>query len=300
MKGRASIDDPECSAGVNGMERIGRLTGFPEVSALGLGTTGFWSGSNAGLSACIREAVDRFGISVLDTAEMYGGGRCETALGEAVRGIRRDRIFLVDKILPDNANEISFRQSLCASLQRLGTDYIDLYLLHWREDVDLSFLVHAMEEAVQEGLIRRWGVSNFDMGDLKDLLAVPHGDRCFSNQIFYNVYERGCEYELLPLMRKHHILPMAYSSLGSDYHPHPDIHRNRAVMALCEAEHIPPEAMMLKWNTEQGFCSLFSTSSVTHLRENLQAIPEDVMQRFHNIIDCEFPSPAHAYPLVKI
>ena len=282
------------------MKRIEHLSEFPEISALGLGTTGFWSGSNAGLSACIREAVDRFGINVLDTAEMYGEGRCETALARAIQGIERDRLFLVDKILPENADESHFRQSLHASLQRLGTDYIDLYLLHWRENADLSYLVHAMESAVREGLIRYWGVSNFDTTDMKDLLAIPFGDRCFCNQIFYNVYERGCEYELLPLMKEYHILPMSYSSLGSDYHPHPDIHQNRAVMTLCKEEHIPPEAMMLKWNTEQGFCSLFSTSSITHLRENLQAIPQDIMKCFHDMIDREFPPPAHAYPLVKI
>ena len=282
------------------VNKTGHSAGFPEPSAFGLGTTGFWSGANPGLSECIREAVDRFGLSVLDTAEMYGDGNSETALGRTIRGMDRDRLFLVDKILPENANEKHFRQSLHASLKRLGVECIDLYLLHWRGDTDLSYLVCAMESAVQEGLIRHWGVSNFDTQDMEDLLAVHNGNHCFCNQIFYSVYERGCEYELLPLMRKHHILPMSYSSLGSNYHPHPDIHRNRAVMDLSRAAHIPPEAMMLKWNTEQGVCALFSTSSVAHLRENLQEIPRDVMKRFHDVIDQEFPPPAHAYPLVKI
>ncbi len=276
------------------------LSDFPEIPAFGLGTTGYWSGENPGLTACIREAIDRYELTVLDTAEMYGEGRCETALGKAIRGIRRDRLFLVDKILPGNANERSFQQSLRASLQRLGTDYIDLYLLHWRENADLSYLVHAMESAVREGLIRHWGVSNFDPADMKDLLAVPHGDRCFCNQVFYSIYERGCEYELLPFLKAHHILPMSYSSLGSNYHPHPDIHKNRAVMKLCKAEGITPEAMMLRWNAEHGFCALFSTSSIIHLRENLREIPEDVMLRFHETIDREFPPPTHAYSMVKI
>lgn len=282
------------------MNHTARLPGFPGIPAFGLGTTGYWSGENPGLTACIREAANRYELTVLDTAEMYGEGRCETALGKAIRGIERDRLFLVDKILPGNANEKSFRKSLCASLKRLRTDYINLYLLHWRENADLSYLVHAMESAVQEGLIRHWGVSNFDTKDMKDLLAVPHGERCFCNQVFYSIYERGCEYELLPLLKAHHILPMSYSSLGSGYHPHPDIHQNRAVMKLCEAERITPEAMMLRWNAEQGFCALFSTSSVIHLRENLRKIPEDVMVRFHETIDREFPPPTHAYPMVKI
>lgn len=277
-----------------------KMRNTPEASDYGLGTTGFWSGPNPGLADCIREAVECFGLSTVDTAEMYGEGRCEEALGRVVSGIGRDRIFLVDKILPDHADEKGFRQSLHASLKRLGTDYIDLYLLHWRENADLSFLVPAMEAAVRDGLILRWGVSNFDTEDLKDLLAVENGDRCWCNQVFYNVYERGCEISLLPFMKEHHILSMSYSSLGSGYHPHPDIHQNQPVMKLCRAAGIPPEAMMLKWNVRHGFCALFSTSSAGHLRENLRTVPDDVYTQFERIIEDEFPAAAHPYPLVKI
>lgn len=271
-----------------------------DISAYGLGTTLFWSGSNPGLSACIREAVDRFGISVLDTAEMYGYGRSEEALGKTIRELPREKLFLVDKILPDNANEQQFQQSLHTSLKRLKVDYIDLFLLHWREDADLSFVVSAMEEAVKEGLIRQWGVSNFDTHDLLDLFAIPDGNHCFCNQIFYNIYERGCEVQLLPLMIKHGILPMSYSSLGSHYHPHPDIHQNQAVMEVCRRAGVSPEALMLRWNAEHGFCALFSTSSVEHLRQNLQEVSDDVYHQFEQVIEKQFPAPDHVYPLVKI
>ena len=161
-----------------------------DISAYGLGTTLFWSGSNPGLSACIREAVDRFGISVLDTAEMYGYGRSEEALGKTIRELPREKLFLVDKILPDNANEQQFQKSLHTSLKRLKVDYIDLFLLHWREDADLSFVVSAMEGAVKEGLIRQWGVSNFDTHDLLDLFAIPDGNHCFCNQM--NFFSADC------------------------------------------------------------------------------------------------------------
>ena len=271
-----------------------------DISAYGLGTTLFWSGSNPGLSACIREAVDRFGISVLDTAEMYGYGRCEEALGKTIRVLPREKLFLVDKILPDNANEQQFQKSLHTSLKRLKVDYIDLFLLHWREDADLSFVVSAMEGAVKEGLIRQWGVSNFDTHDLLDLFAIPDGNHCFCNQIFYNIYERGCEVQLLPLMIKHGILPMSYSSLGSHYHPHPDIHQNQAVMEVCISAGVSPEALMLRWNAEHGFCALFSTSSVEHLRQNLQEVSNDVYHQFEQVIEKQFPAPDHVYPLVKI
>ncbi|MBO6157823.1 MAG: aldo/keto reductase [Firmicutes bacterium] len=272
----------------------------PNMSAYGLGTTSYWSGRNQGLDACIHEAVEKYGISVLDTAEMYGNGRSEEALGKTIRDMNRETLFLVDKILPDNADEARFRNSLVNSLKRLKTDYLDLYLLHWRENADLSFVVPAMEAAVKEGLIRRWGVSNFDTHDLRDLLAVPGGANCFCNQIFYNVYERGCEYALVPLMKEHNILPMSYSSLGSNYYPHPDIHRIPPVMDVCRLGSLKPEALMLKWNVRHGFCTLFTTTSIQHLRDNLQEIPEDIYQRFEQVIEQEFPAPDHEYPLVKI
>lgn len=277
-----------------------RVNEHLKMSIYGLGTTAFWSGSNPGAAVCIREAVEKYGMTVLDTAEMYGDGRCEAALARAIRGIDREKLFLVSKILPDNADEKHFRKSLTGSLQRLGTDYLDLYLLHWRENTDLHFLVPAMEAAVREGLIHRWGVSNFDTGDLQDLLAVEDGGHCFCNQIFYSIYERGCEKELLPLMRELRILPMSYSSLGSDYYPHPDIHQHPEIMALCRAEKVTPEAMMLRWNAEQGFCALFSTSSLPHLRDNLREIPEEAFRRFQLLVERDFPAPAEVYPLVKI
>jgi len=270
------------------------------ISMLGMGTTGFWSGENSRLSDCMMTAVKEYGITVLDTAEMYGKGRSETALGRTIRQLERDRLFLVDKILPDNAKEHAFRRHLENSLTRLNTDRIDLYLLHWRGEADLAYVVSEMERAVSDGLIRYWGVSNFDVSDLEDLLAVRNGDRCYCNQIFFSVYERGCEYELLPFMRKHGILPMSYSSLGSDYHPHPDIHKNKEVMAVCESYGIAPEAMMLKMNVEHGFCTLFSTSSLSHLHANMADVPPAAFREFSEIISHAFPAPDHKYPLVKI
>jgi diketogulonate reductase-like aldo/keto reductase len=238
-------------------------------------------------------------MNLFDTAEMYGSGRCETALGKTLEGIPRDRLFLVDKIHPDHTAPASFARSLDHSLIRLDTDYIDLYLLHWRENVDLPFLVDAMHEAQRQGKIRHWGVSNFTIEDMKDLFAAG-GTDCFCDQIFYTLYERGAEYDLVPFLKEHDILPMSYSSLGSDCYPHPDIHQHPEIMALCRAEKVPPEAMMLRWNAEQGFCTLFSTSSLPHLRDNLQEVPEEAFRRFQLLVERDFPAPAEGYPLVKI
>ena len=124
------------------------------------------------------------GMTLIDTAEMYGEGKAEQLVGEAIRGYDRSKLYLVSKVYPWNAGREHIFTSCEQSLKRLGTNYLDLYLLHWREETDLTFLVKAMEDAVEEGLIRRWGVSNFDTADLEDLLAVKNGNRCFSNQIF--------------------------------------------------------------------------------------------------------------------
>ena len=270
------------------------------ISRLGLGTTGYWSGTNKGLDQCIEKAYCEYGINVFDTAEMYGNGRCEEALGKAVRAFPRERLFLVSKILPDNVKADAFDRCLENSLTRLNTDYIDLYLLHWRENCDLSLLVTKMEEAVRSGKIRRWGVSNFDTCDLKDLLAVPGGENCFCNQIFFNLYERGAEMELLPFMKANGILPMSYSSLGSNYHPHPDIHAVAEIEAACRENGVHAESIMLKFNIQAGFVTLFSTSSLSHLENDLQEITEEQYARLFPIFDRNFPAPDHIYPLVKI
>ena len=269
------------------------------ISAIGLGTTGFWSGRNDGLRACIRTAYETYGMTLFDTAEMYGNGRCESALCDALGGLHRDTLFLVDKIHPDNAEPGVFERHLDDSLMRLGTDYIDLYLLHWRENADLPFVVNAMHEAQKAGKIRHWGVSNFTIDDLKDLFAAGGAD-CFCNQIFYTLYERGAEYDLVPFMKEHGILPMSYSSLGSNYHPHPDVHKNRKIMDACREYGIIPEAYMLEMNVRLGFAALFSTSSVRHLQDNLAAVSGEAYAALKPVFDREFPAPDHAVPLVKI
>ena len=246
----------------------------------------------------------RAGMTLIDTAEMYGEGRSEILVGKALKQYfvegSRDDVFVVSKVLPWNAGKGNMRKSCVNSLERLGLKYLDMYLYHWIGNVPLKEVVEGLNALQDEGLIRSWGVSNFDTGDLQDLLAVEDGGHCFCNQIFYSIYERGCEKELLPLMRELHILPMSYSSLGSDYYPHPDIHQHPEIMALCRAEKVPPEAMMLRWNAEQGFCTLFSTSSLPHLRDNLQEVPEEAFRRFQLLLERDFPAPAEGYPLVKI
>jgi diketogulonate reductase-like aldo/keto reductase len=193
-----------------------RLVSFPDncqVPALGQGT---WRmGEDVRLRqqeiAALRAGVD-LDMTLIDTAEMYGDGAAETLLGEAFAGLR-DQVFLVSKVYPQNAGRGRIERACEASLQRLKTDHIDLYLLHWRGPVALAETVEGMEALVRAGKIRRWGVSNFDQGDMEQLFRAG-GEHCATNQILYNVTERGAEFDLLPQLSLRHIPTMAYSPVG--------------------------------------------------------------------------------------
>ena len=156
----------------------------------------------------------KLGFRLIDSAEMYADGRSELLVGRALQGYRREDQFLVTKVLPENANRRRIYSSLNRSLAHLGTDWVDLYLLHWRGDADLSEAVACMEELKEQGKIRRWGVSNFDVQDMEDLWRVPDGHRCCVNQVLYNLGSRGIEYDLIPWQREKSIPFMAYCPVG--------------------------------------------------------------------------------------
>lgn len=161
----------------------------------------------------IRRGISE-GINLIDTAEMYGNGASESLIAEAIKGINRNELYLVSKVLPENAGGNRLETSLDASLKRLNTDYLDLYLYHWRGDYPLEETVDKLEEMVKKGKILRWGVSNFDIGDMKELLAIPAGKNCMVNQVLYHLGSRGIEYELLPFLKKERIPVMAYCPLA--------------------------------------------------------------------------------------
>lgn len=186
---------------------------FPDgtsVPALGQGTwrMGEDPARRADETAAIRAGIEA-GMSLVDTAEMYGEGDTERFLADALRGLR-DRVFLVSKAYPQNASRARLRAACEGSLKRLGTDRLDLYLLHWRGGVPLAETVEAMEALRDDGLIARWGVSNFDADDVEDLLDAG-GDACATDQILFNLARRGPEYDLLPFLEKLSMPCMAYS-----------------------------------------------------------------------------------------
>lgn len=270
-----------------------------KLSLVGMGTTCFWYGNTGKAENTILKAINEYGMNVLDTAEMYGNGRCEEALGRIIRKCDREKLCIVDKILPSNCTERNFEHSLNRSLERLGTTYIDYYLLHWRENVDLAFLVQAMEHARKEGKILHWGVSNFDTDDMKDLLQIRDGCHCAADQILYNPLTRGPEYDLFPYLKKHGILAMSYSSLGISYPNRRLFTENSLIREIAEKEHVSPEGIMLAFNVRNNdLCAFFSTTSPDHLDHDMTWMNFNILP-YMDAISRQFPAPDHKIPLKK-
>ena len=165
----------------------------------------------------LRRGLDA-GLRHVDTAEMYGGGRVETIVAKAIAG-RRDRVYLVSKVLPQHATRAGTIRACEASLARLGTDWLDLYLLHWREDVPLAETIAGLEALRDAGTIRAWGVSNFDVDDLEEALAIAGPGRIACNQVLYHLGERTVEHAIVPWCEQHGVAVVGYSPFGSGAFP---------------------------------------------------------------------------------
>lgn len=196
------------------MTRLVTFADGTTVPALGQGT---WEmGDDPAWRDAEQQALERgidLGMTLIDTAELYGDGRSERLVGEVIAG-RRDEVFIVSKVRPENASEMKMMLSCEKSLERLGIDRIDLYLLHWEGRVPLEETVDAFRELVDEGMIARWGVSNLDLRTMERLMEIDGAEDCAANQLLYNLGSRGIEYDLLPWMQSRDMPMMAYSPLG--------------------------------------------------------------------------------------
>ena len=217
-----------------------RLVALPSgerIPALGQGTWRFADDSRHRQDEieALRLGLD-LGMTLIDTAEMYGDGAAEELIGEAIAG-RRDEVFLVSKVLPDNATRSGTIAACERSLRRLQTDRIDLYLLHWRSRRSLAGTVAAFVELLRAGKIRYWGVSNFDVADMEELAAVADGSDTAANQVLYNLARRGIEYDLLPWCRGRNVPVMAYSPMEQGYRvDRPGLNRLADRVARAETE----------------------------------------------------------------
>jgi diketogulonate reductase-like aldo/keto reductase len=229
------------------------------------------------------------GMTVIDTAEIYGGGRSEKLIGGAIAG-RRDRVFLVSKVWPDHVTGNGIAQACDASLARLGTDHLDLYLLHWpRQDIDLSGIVAALEGLRATGKVRAWGVSNFKVGDMEDLFRVPHGDRCATNQVLYNLSNRGIEHDLLPWCEQHGVPVMAYSPLGG---AGASLLRDPTLARIGAAHNCSAAAVALAWTLRNGnVIAIPESGSAEHVEENAVALTMTLTPDELYTLDAAHPPP---------
>ena len=258
------------------------------MPALGLGTwmMGEHRRDRKKEVAAIALGLD-LGMTLIDTAEMYADGGAEEVVGEAIAG-RREQAFVVSKLYPHHASRRGVIAACKRSLKRLGTDRLDLYLLHWRGDIPLAETIDGFESLRRDGCIREWGVSNFDCADMEELLALPDGARCAANQVMYHLGCRGVEWDLLPFCREHQVAVMAYSPLGRGR-----LLRDRRLQVLAGELGASPAQIVLAWLLEQpGVCAIPKAASEAHVRDNRAAaglrLPASVLKQLDNA----FPSPS--------
>ena len=229
-------------------------------------------------------------MRLIDTAELYGDGRSESMISRVIAG-QRDRVFLVSKVLPNHTSGDGIVRACEGSLARLGTDYLDLYLLHWRNaDTDLSRMVAAFEGLRATGKIRAWGVSNFKVSDMEDLLRVPDGHRCATNQVRYSLDNRRIEYDLLPWC-EHHVMPvMAYTPLGDGLVHDPLLARIGA------AHNCSASAVALAWTIRSGnVIAIPESGSAAHVRENAAALSLTLTPQEIETLNAAHPTRAADY-----
>ncbi|URJ61397.1 aldo/keto reductase [Paenibacillus polymyxa] len=269
-----------------------------KVPLIGQGT---W---NMGEKASLRQEEVRalqlgfeLGMSLVDTAEMYAEGGAERIVGEAIRG-RRDDVYLVSKAYPHHADRQGLAQACEASLTRMGTEYVDMYLLHWRGNIPLEETIQGMEKLREQGKIRSWGVSNLDKSDMEELWSLSGGEACAVNQVLYHAASRGIEYDLLPWSRTHEVPVMAYCPIAQGGRLRRGLLEHPVMIDIASSHEVTPSQIALAWVIRDGdVWAIPKAVQESHVRENAAAAsirltPEQLQQ-----IDEAFPPPTRKQPL---
>jgi diketogulonate reductase-like aldo/keto reductase len=244
--------------------------------------------------AALRVGID-LGMTLIDTAEMYADGGAEALVGEAIAG-RRDELFLVSKVLPENATRPGTIAACEHSLRRLGTDRLDLYLLHWRGNVPLEETLDAFAALVDAGKIRYWGVSNFDVVDMIELWRLDGGAKVATDQVLYNLTRRGIEYDLMPWCRSRNIPIMAYSPIEQGR-----LLNHRDLRDVAARHGARPAQVALAWLLRQdGIVAIPKAANVAHVRENHAALAIHLTREDLTKLDRAFPAPTEAIPLAML
>lgn len=275
------------------MTRLVTFADGTTVPALGQGT---WElGDDPALRDEQQEALAHgldLGMSLIDTAELYGDGRAERLVGEVIAG-RRDEVFIVSKVKPENASEMKMMLSCEKSLERLGVERLDLYLLHWEGRVPLEETVAAFQELVDEGMIARWGVSNLDLRAMEALTQIEGGEDCAANQLLYNLGSRGVEFDLLPWMQARDMPMMAYSPLGRG-----GLLEHPLILDIANRHGAEPAQVALAAVLRHdGVIAIPKASSVEHVQANADALEVQFDLEDLERLDRAFPPPTQETPL---
>lgn len=273
-----------------------RMTSLPDGTLIPVIGQGTWEiGDDPRKADAEQQALSRgldLGLSLIDTAELYGNGRSERLVGEVIRG-RRDEVFLVSKVKPENAGEMSMMLACERSLERLGVDRIDLYLLHWESRHPMEEIIAGFEELVDEGMIARWGVSNLDIKAMSRMEEIDGADRCQTNQVLYHLGSRGVEYDLLPFLRERDMPMMAYSPLGRG-----GLLEHPALRAVADRHATEPAQIALAALLRQEDVVLIpKASSVAHVQANAQALEIQLDEEDFAVLDHAFLPPSKPEPL---
>ncbi|ALS60388.1 aldo/keto reductase [Pandoraea norimbergensis] len=244
--------------------------------------------------AALRHGVS-LGMTLVDTAEMYGEGATERLVGEALDGLR-DQVFLVSKVYPHNGSRRGVIAACERSLERLGTDRLDLYLLHWRGTVPLEETIEGFEALRDAGKIRHWGVSNFDTDDMEELFDTPGGDECVTNQVLYNLSRRVPEYDLIPWLAERDLPVMAYSPIEQGRLP-----TSGVLGDIARAHNVAPLQVALAWVLHRpGVIAIPKASSEAHVRANRAAHDLELSPEELSALNHHFEAPSRKRPLEMI
>jgi diketogulonate reductase-like aldo/keto reductase len=277
--------------------RAVRLATGRLMPALGQGTWGMGEqpGTRADEEAALRYGID-LGLTLIDTAELYGDGEAERIVGAAIRG-RREEVFVVSKVLPYKATRKGTVEACEASLRRLGTEHLDLYLLHWRGDVPLAETFDAFDRLKSVGKIVDYGVSNFDVGDVQVALLVG-ADEIAADQVLYNLKHRGIEYDLLPWCRARCVPIMAYSPMEHSLRDQRALLDHPVVVAIAARHDVTPAQVALGWLlADPDVVAIPKAAKPEHIRENRAALDLRLTEEDLDDLDRAFPPPDRKVPL---
>lgn len=274
------------------MEKI-KLSNGQMIPKLGQGTWSMGDSKNSETEEIntLKKGIE-LGLTLIDTAEMYGSGNSEKLISKAICDENRDDLFLISKVYPQNSSKGKLEKSLDNSLKNLKVDCLDMYLLHWRGSVPLEETVFALEEQVKKGKIKSWGVSNFDTRDMQELLEVENGKNCKINQVMYHLGSRGVEYELLEYLKEQNIPLMAYSPLAQAGNLKKDLWISTALNEIASKYDVSLANILLNFILrDKNVIAIPKASKISNVLDNAKSLDFTLTQEDINLLNQEFPAP---------